>query len=210
MTKHIVKILLDNILGNCKMTLIKKHIKRSPMSGSFIDAEIDNIVDKFPDEPVIKALKILNWSRIIKISNKVKLSNIGRHRAPYSPILMTKIFLLQSMFGYSDVAMEKQLYFNLLFMKFCDLSTTDRKPDHSTISIWRSRFVEKKIHEKLFAEINKQFEKLGLLLKCGSVIDATIISSQARPRKRQLVVNESPEDNTNKEQPTDNIEKNIP
>ena len=36
------------------------------MSGSFIDSEIDSIVEKFSDEPVIKVLKLLDWSRINK------------------------------------------------------------------------------------------------------------------------------------------------
>ncbi len=49
------------------------------------------------------------------------------------------------MYGYSDIAMEKQLHFNLLFMKFCGLSTTERKPDHSTISKWRDRFIKENI-----------------------------------------------------------------
>lgn len=163
------------------------------MSGSFIDTEIDNIVSKFEDEPVIKILKILDWKKISKIANKAKRINTGRHRIPYSPVLMMKIFLLQSMHGLSDVQMEKQLNFNLLFMKFCDLSTNDRKPDHSTISIWRNRFISLNIHDKLFAEINKQFEKLGLILHNGSVVDATIISSHSRPRRKQFVVNETEE-----------------
>ena len=174
------------------------------MSGSFIDSEIDSIVEKFSDEPVIKVLKLLDWSRINKLSNKAKLTNVGKHRIPYSPVLMTKIFLLQSMYGYSDVAMEKQLHFNLLFMKFCGLSTTDRKPDHSTISKWRDRFIKENIHDKLFNEINRQFEELGLIMKNGSVIDATIISSQARPRRKQLVINEDPEENVDLDQNHDN------
>ncbi|MDX9978188.1 MAG: hypothetical protein RBS16_09200 [Candidatus Cloacimonadales bacterium] len=62
------------------------------MSGSFIDSEIDSIVEKFSDEPVIKVLKLLDWSRINKLSNKAKLINVGKHRIPYSPVLMTKIF----------------------------------------------------------------------------------------------------------------------
>jgi IS5 family transposase len=100
--------------------------------------------------------------------------------------------------------MEKQLNFNLLFMKFCELSTTDRKPDHSTISKWRDRFIKDNIHDKLFSEINRQFEELGLIMKYGSVIDATIISSQARPRRKQLVINEDPEENVDLDQNHDN------
>ncbi len=86
------------------------------MSGSFIDSEIDSFVEKFSDEPVIKALKLLDWSRINKLSNKAKLTNVGKHRVPYCPVLMTKIFLLQSMYGYADVAMEKQLHYILTFL----------------------------------------------------------------------------------------------
>ena len=41
------------------------------MSGSFIDSEIDSIVEKFSDEPVIKVLKLLDWSRINKHQTKL-------------------------------------------------------------------------------------------------------------------------------------------
>ena len=38
------------------------------MSGSFIDSEIDSIVEKFSDEPVIKVLKLGSNSKTMEIS----------------------------------------------------------------------------------------------------------------------------------------------
>jgi transposase, IS5 family len=54
------------------------------------------------------------------------------------------------------------------------------------------------IYEKLFAEINRQIEAHGLLVKEGAIVDTTIVESSRKPRK---VIEVTPE-NRNEEEPS--------
>ena len=55
--------------------------------------------------------------------------------------------------------------------------------DHS--SIWRFRQrVEYSLSEKLLAEVNHKLDARGLIVKCGTLVDATIIAA-ARPLSRK-------------------------
>ena len=58
-------------------------------------------------------------------------------------------------------------------------------PDETTLCRFRNRLIDNGLDDILFLEINNQLEKSGLKVKnCeGSVIDATIIESVARPKK---------------------------
>jgi IS5 family transposase len=49
----------------------------------------------------------------------------------WPPIMMFKALLLQSWYGLSDPALEKQLARDLLFRRFVDLSLSESVPDHS-------------------------------------------------------------------------------
>lgn len=49
-------------------------------------------------------------------------------------------------------------------MLLCDLSATDRKPDHSTLDHFRADLTKGKLPESTFEEINCQLEKHQLLI----------------------------------------------
>ena len=58
-------------------------------------------------------------------------------------------------------------------------------PDETTFCRFRNKLIESGKFEKLFNEINHQLEEHGLKIKNADVaiVDATIISANARPRK---------------------------
>jgi IS5 family transposase len=72
-------------------------------------------------------------------------------------------------------------------VQFCDFSIDSDIPDHSTIARWRDRFIEKNIYETSFIEINKQLEEKGLEIVNASIIDASLILSKSRPRKKVII-----------------------
>ena len=57
------------------------------------------------------------------------------------------------------------------------------KPDGSTICRFRNRLLEKDHYRHLLELFNKRLEKNGLLVKRGTVVDATLVESSRRPRK---------------------------
>ena len=70
-------------------------------------------------------------------------------------------------------------------MVFTGFELGERVPDETTLCRFRNKLIEKNFHEKLFQEVNRQLEAHGIKVKKseGSLLDATIITSGARPRK---------------------------
>jgi len=62
---------------------------------------------------------------------------------------------------------------------------TDDVPDETTLCRFRNLLISRKLDQKLFREINRQLEKIGLKVKecSGAVVDATVIESSSRPNK---------------------------
>ena len=123
---------------------------------------------------------LVKWYRFEKVL--VPVRDGGPGRPPYPPLNMFKVVLLQSLYGLSDAEMEEALADRLSFRRFVGLALTDAVPDHSTICRFRNLLLERGLLEKLFAELDRQMEKAGVILKRGTMLDATVIeTSAARP-----------------------------
>ena len=130
--------------------------------------------------------KLLNWTRIERKLRK-KLARSEENCAgvkAYPALGMFKILLLQSWYELSDLAMEDALCDRYSFSRFVGISLDEDVPDHTTICRFRNLLAEKKLLQKLLNEVNLQLTVQGKLVKSGCVVDATLISSAAHPRKR--------------------------
>jgi IS5 family transposase len=120
---------------------------------------------------------LVKWYRFEKVL--AGLRDGGAGRPAYPALLMFKVLLLQSLYGLSDMEMEEALADRLSFRRFAGLALTDQVPDHSTICRFRNLLVEQGMLEKLFAELDKQLDKAGLILRRGTMLDATVIETEA-------------------------------
>lgn len=109
----------------------------------------------------------------------------GTGRPSYPPLALLKVLLLQGWYGLSDPAMEEALGDRLSFRRFVGLGLEEAVPDHSTISRFRSLLVERGLAERLFAEVARQLDARGVLVKSGTLIDATLIDAAAAEPPRQ-------------------------
>ena len=106
----------------------------------------------------------------------------GPGRPGYRPLLMFKALLLQAWYGLSDAELEFRLGDSLTFGRFVGLSLEDEVPDHTTLCRFRNRLISARLLEQLFAELDRQLEGAGLVLKQGTMLDATLIeASTSRP-----------------------------
>ena len=120
--------------------------------------------------------KIVPWEQIVATIEPHYHRSGGRGRQPYPLRTMLRIHLMQNWFGYSDSDMEDALYENGAILYFSRLSSgVDNIPDETTILNFRHLLEEHKLGEAIFAEINAVLGREGILLKEGSVVDATII-----------------------------------
>lgn len=134
---------------------------------------------------------LIEWSRIRKILSKVVIKRQSvAGRDSFSPEVMFRIMLIQQWYRLSDYQMEEQLFFNNMFLWFCHLSMDNPVPDHSTISRWRKRFSQKDLFNELLQEINLQMQWHGIKINDGVIVDATLVESKARPRRKVIVETE--------------------
>lgn len=120
---------------------------------------------------------LVKWYRFEKLLGRLRGSGPGR--AAYGPLLMFKALLLQSLYGLSDAQLEEALGDRLSFRRFVGLSLTDAVPDHTTICRFRLLLIDEGLLEKLFAELDRQLVQAGVILKRGTMLDATLIETGA-------------------------------
>jgi IS5 family transposase len=119
-----------------------------------------------------------DWSAIEALLSPIHGSAMG---APgYPPLTLFKIVLLQQWHTLSDPAAEEAVRDRLSFRRFCGLPLDMATPDHA--SIWRFRQTIDKLglSTKLLAEVNRQLDARGFVIKRGTLVDATIIAGSVR------------------------------
>ena len=120
---------------------------------------------------------VIPWTELLAL--------IGPHapaaktgRPPFPIEVMLRIHLLQQFFGHSDPAMEEALHDIPLYREFAHLDAgITRLPDESTILRFRHLLEEHGLGQQILATINAKLIERGLMLKTGTVVDATLISA---------------------------------
>jgi IS5 family transposase len=99
-------------------------------------------------------------------------------RPPFAVESMLRIHFLQQWFGLSDPAMEEALHDVSVYCDFAHLDPgATRLPDETTILRFRHLLEENNLSRQLLATINATLAKKGLMLKTGTVVDATLIAA---------------------------------
>jgi IS5 family transposase len=97
---------------------------------------------------------------------------------PHWPLVtMVKCVMLQKWFGLSDPQLEETLRDRLSFRRFVGLSLGDVTPDETTFVVFRRRLRENGHADTLFEATLQCLREKNLLLKEGTLVDATIIEA---------------------------------
>lgn len=108
-----------------------------------------------------------------------------RGRPPFAVETMLRIHFMQQWFTLSDPAMEEALHDVPLFRDFAGLSGwSERLPDETTILRFRHRLEEHKLAPKILAAVNELLAAKGLLLRAGTVVDATLIAAPSSTKNK--------------------------
>ena len=121
----------------------------------------------------------VKWYRFEKLLHRLKPESAGR--PPFDPLMMLKALLLQQWYRLSDAELEEAINDRVSFRKFLGLSLEAACPDHTTLCRFRNRLADQGLAEKLFSEFERQLEARGLLLKRGTMVDASLVATPHRP-----------------------------
>lgn len=141
-----------------------------------------------------KVSRLVDWKPFEIKLKRIYSSSCGRPSHPV--LLLFKCLLLQAWYNLSDYALEEVLDDRLSFRRFVGLSVAQTAPDHSVFSRFRDRLIQHGLHDQLFSELNHQLEVLGLIIKKGTLVDATVIEAATKkpPQNEDGTAGKSPED----------------
>jgi IS5 family transposase len=119
--------------------------------------------------------QVVPWHTLLKVIEPF-YPVAGRGRRPYALLAMLRVHLMQNWFGLSDPATEEALYEITSMRKFAGLRL-DAIPDETTILNFRRLIEANELAPMIFDRVNAHLTRKGLMLKRGSIVDATIISA---------------------------------
>jgi transposase, IS5 family len=140
-----------------------------------------------------KIAALVDWTAFERLLGDVYAAPVGR--PSYGPVVLLKCLLLQQWYRLSDPGLEEALSDRLSFRRFVGLALADPVPDHSTLSRFRSELSRRGLAERLLAELNRQLDAKGLMVKSGTLIDASLVEADCRrPHKGAPVEERSDQD----------------
>lgn len=127
---------------------------------------------------------IIPWNRLLD-RIEPHYPKAGRGRQPLGLEKMLRIYFLQIWFDLSDPAAEDAIYDSESMRRFAGIELSDDKiPDETTILRFRHLLEKHGLTEAIFEEIKDLLEGKGLLLRSGTIVDATIIAAPSSTKNR--------------------------
>ena len=121
----------------------------------------------------------LDWPAMETIVAGVYASRGGG--LAYPLLTYIKLLLLQQWYGLSDEGLEAAVDDRLSFRRFAGIPLAEAVPDHSSLWRFREELAKRGLAKRLLAEVNRQLDAKGLVLRRGTLIDATILEAAVRP-----------------------------
>ena len=120
--------------------------------------------------------RVVPWAALVALITPYAPEG-KRGRPPFAVETMLRIHFMQQWFTLSDPAMEEALHDVPLFREFAGLNWDTDVPDETTILRFRRLLEEHKLSAQILALINELLGAKGLLLRAGTVVDATLIAA---------------------------------
>lgn len=128
--------------------------------------------------------RAIPWDRLVSLLEPYYPKS-GNGRRPMPLEQMLRIYFMQQWYSLSDPAMEDSLYDMESMRRFAKIEMgEDPVPDETTILNFRRLLEQHQLTAQLLEDINAFLEDKGLLLKGGSIVDASIIPAPSSTKNR--------------------------
>jgi len=130
--------------------------------------------------------KIVPWRELIACVQPSYYPEGKPGRRPIGLERMLRMYFLQQWFGLGDEALEDAIYDSQAFRTFLNIDLNGESvPDATTLLKFRHLLEANRLTEAIFEQINLYLEKNGLLMRQGTIVDATIIAAPSSTKNRQ-------------------------
>ena len=125
---------------------------------------------------------IVDWNRFVPIIRDVFFDNKETGGRPHTDeILFIRVTVLQSLYGLSDEELEFQCHDRLSFRNF--LGFPETIPDFSTVWKIRERLNAAGKTDSIWAELQRQLNAKGYIVKKGVIQDASFVHADLGRRR---------------------------
>lgn len=121
----------------------------------------------------------IDWSRVAAVLAGLRPGRMGP--PSYPALLMFKALLLQQWYGLSDPGLEEALCDRMSFRRFVGLAGDQASPDHATLWRFRQGLAKAGLDLAAFEAVAGALDARGLIVRQGTLIDASLVTSQSRP-----------------------------
>jgi len=153
---------------------------------SFASLAYENKKKKTRREEFLEEMdQVIPWDELIA-AIKEHYPKAGNGRQPMPLERMLRIYFMQQWYGLSDPAMEDALYDIESMRRFADIDIgVDAVPDETTILNFRHLLEKYNLTRQLFERTKKYLSDKGLLLREGTIVDATIINAPSSTKNKE-------------------------
>ena len=127
---------------------------------------------------------VIPWEQLLAIIEKY-YPRPGNGRHPFPLSTMVRIHFMQQWYALSDPGMEDALYESESMRRFAEIDFDRAVPDESTILNFRHLLEEHGLTKQIFEHTRRYLEEKGLLLREGTIVDATIINAPSSTKNRE-------------------------
>lgn len=129
---------------------------------------------------------ITPWAELERTVVPFYPSSGGRGRPPIGLSRMLRMYVAQQCFGLSDEGIEDALYDSQSIRRFVGIDLSrESAPDATTLLKFRRLLETHQLTESIFNAINAHLAKKGLLLREGTIVDATLIAAPPSTKNRE-------------------------
>ena len=109
----------------------------------------------------------------------------GRGRPPVGLERMLRMYIAQQCFGLSDEGIEDAIYDSQAIRGFVGIDLThESAPDATTLLKFRRLLEKHNLTRRIFDEINGHLASRGLMMREGTIVDATLIAAPPSTKNR--------------------------
>jgi IS5 family transposase len=122
--------------------------------------------------------RVVPWARLIAVIEPLYPTSGRVGRQPIGVARMLRMYCLQQWYGLADEALEDALYDSQALRDFVGIDLSrESVPDATTLLKFRRLLLANDLTRALFDEINAHLAAQGLLMRAGTIVDATIIAA---------------------------------
>jgi transposase, IS5 family len=153
---------------------------------SFSDAEFTHKKKQTRRDRFLSEIEAVTpWAALVAALLPYYPKGDGRGRPPVGLERMLRMYIAQQCFGLSDEGIEDAIYDSQAIRGFVGIDLThESAPDATTLLKFRRLLEKHNLTRRIFDEINGHLAGKGLVMREGTIVDATLIAAPPSTKNR--------------------------